>query len=1278
MILAVIAFLLDLCGPAYSAPPLVQPPCGYHAPINAPPNECEIGCGGIRKRDEDCREFPAQASTEETAFDMCSCVSLGIPTSSVVHLIRVARNKVSGPLAELQTFLTQPVSGMLPVATILLRESRGPDGSPDVGQRGDIPCCVRFDLNNEDLDDDGDLDGAVVVSDPPTYDEVALTQACRDLIDVAFPMGFRWLEAIVTKEERAATSCIMRMLGITIYIVDLEDYPDDVLGVASSLTGTIVMDEEATARVWLHELGHLFGLGHYDLKEDYKDRIMYGTADTSEGNESGGQVSCRDCNRFRLLFSHHPTIESSETGETCDAVISNEILPDGGVAGSRAYLDAGGGKATKSSGPCSVTSAHGTGDIPLPVLVSAIFGFFVRPKTRRLIRGLSTYLAVVLVLGCSPREWIDSANNLDGGLLGDFRVRVSVSCEDDDEDGYGQGCSKGVDCDDQDYDSHPGAFERCDNRDNDCDGIIDEGTGAGEQCNAGVEGCPLPGAWMCRRDGTLACLANVSTQDEACDGIDNDCNGLVDDGNPGGGVACDTNLAGICSAGHTVCHDGELECEQDQQAGTEVCNLRNDDCDEVESVDEDLQGMTLNRSCYAGPEETEGVGRCHSGLQTCGEGVWRGCVGQVLPTAETCDTYDNDCDGVSDGSPGENGEPVYLDCFCLGSTDFDCYSGPPSTRGVGACHDGTHECTMGGTQWGPCMDEALPNEESCNGVDDDCDGTADENLVLGDDVVTLGAACAMGIGGCRAQGVYECGPGGEVHCTAIPSVPVPESCEAGYDTCCDGIDNNCNGLVDESPPDGFCVVGVGACAKSGVLVCDELHLPLDPPLKCSVESGNPTVEICNGVDDDCNGVTDDVSVEDEIRIRGTTCILGLGACQDDGLWECTDDGAIYCDARPRDPGPEVCDGIDNDCDGSIDDGFGLGNVCAGIGVCGSGVYECSPAHEVVCSTLPGGSAFEEDGHFEMLHCDGLDNDCNGETDEYFWDLGQPCSLSCVNVYVEGAYVCRGDHFGTVCSVWFGGPKYPIELCDGIDNNCNGQTDEGFGVGTPCGVGACAGVLVCGEPNSTVCNGTAPVSESCNSVDDDCDDQIDEGNPGGGVACDGTDTDLCNEGVTSCVGGSLACTDATGNNVELCNGEDDDCDEATADGSGELGVGAACDGNDADQCNEGVTSCLGGGLVCGDATGDSVDVCNGLDDDCDNVIDDGFNVGGVCDGKGECGAGTRECDGAGGVRCSTDVGGSEDEHVAESPGSPYFNCSDGLDNDCDSLIDTGPGGDPDCN
>jgi hypothetical protein len=43
-----------------------------------------------------------------------------------------------------------------------------------------------------------------------------------------------------------------------------------------------------------------------------------------------------------------------------------------------------------------------------------------------------------------------------------------------------------------------------------------------------------------------------------------------------------------------------------------------------------------------------------------------------------------------------------------------------------------------------------------------------------------------------------------------------------------------------------------------------------------------------------------------------------------------------------------------------------------------------------------------------------------------------------------------------------------------------------------------------------------------------------------------------------------------------------------------------------------------------------------------------------------------------------VGGSEDEHVAESPGSPYFNCSDGLDNDCDSLIDTGPGGDPDCN
>jgi Notch-like protein len=311
----------------------------------------------------------------------------------------------------------------------------------------------------------------------------------------------------------------------------------------------------------------------------------------------------------------------------------------------------------------------------------------------------------------------------------------------------------------------------------------------------------------------------------------------------------------------------------------------------------------------------------------------------------------------------------------------------------------------------------------------------------------------------------------------------------------------------------------------------------------------------------------------------------------------------------------------------------------------------------------------------MMHCDGLDNDCNGLVDDYFFNLGDPCTLSCPGVFLEGTYICQDDGSWTVCTVQMGGPDYPSEVCDGVDNNCNWATDEGFNIGTPCGAGACAGVVVCDGPNASTCNGGSPGVEICNGIDDDCDGETDEGNPGGGVACDGSDADLCNEGVTSCVGGSLTCTDSTGDNAELCNGQDDDCNPATGDGSGDPGVGSACDGNDADQCNEGVTSCQGGSIVCGDATGDSIEVCNGQDDDCDGATDEGFNLGAACDGKGECGAGTRECDGAGGARCSTDVGGSQDQHVPETADSPYFNCSDTLDNDCDDLIDTAA--DPDC-
>jgi hypothetical protein len=155
-------------------------------------------------------------------------------------------------------------------------------------------------------------------------------------------------------------------------------------------------------------------------------------------------------------------------------------------------------------------------------------------------------------------------------------------CIDRDGDGWGlgPGCLGG-DCDDQNPMRNPGMREICDGQDNDCNGIVDDSpVGINEICDTGFFGQCSQGRSTCA-DGLQECVPQVLPRPEACNGQDDDCDGVVDNGNPAGGAPCVTALPGLCATGVSVCDEGELLCGPVILPGqrTEACNYVDDNCD---------------------------------------------------------------------------------------------------------------------------------------------------------------------------------------------------------------------------------------------------------------------------------------------------------------------------------------------------------------------------------------------------------------------------------------------------------------------------------------------------------------------------------------------------------------------------------------------------------------------------------------------------------------------------------------------------------------------------
>jgi len=408
--------------------------------------------------------------------------------------------------------------------------------------------------------------------------------------------------------------------------------------------------------------------------------------------------------------------------------------------------------------------------------------------------------------------------------------------------------------------------------------------------------------------------------------------------------------------------------------------------DVVDAPETCAPGQT--RPCYDGPVGTLGVGLCAAGAERCGLGGWSGtCEGAIRPAIERCDGVDNNCNGAVDEAL------------------------TPRSCGIGMCVRTIPACVDGRPNPATCT--PLPGgTEVCNGLDDDCDGAVDESL----------PAVICGVGAC-SNTVY-CTRGAYPAC--VPGAPEVERC--------DGLDNNCDGRVDEGLPVGarcrdprdFALFGSGACSY-GAFVCSGREWTCVTPV-----SAQPQSERCNGLDDDCDGVTDEG--------YASSCVATVGACARPGTQRCRADGSRYCDGGGDvTPSTEVCNGIDDDCNGLTDEGgaaLATAPCTVGLGTCQrTGVFRCASG-SARCDAVPGMPAEDT--------CDGVDNDCDGYIDNGFVSLGTRCDV--VHPWCErhGMAMClRG--VGVVCEGRNQSPvRDRIELdevCNGRDDNCNGLVDE---------------------------------------------------------------------------------------------------------------------------------------------------------------------------------------------------------------------------------------------